>query len=156
VGWPGHPRIHLKLDTEHPIYAAHRQKIVWIDDGLAFIGGIDLTVGRWDTSVCDIVRRRWLAATNQQLEPAASGGDPWPARLEPDFRKIDVALSRTAPPWRGVADVREGLACTKALLRATERSIFIEQQYLTGRSYGRILARSLRKRPVAASKGCTG
>jgi phosphatidylserine/phosphatidylglycerophosphate/cardiolipin synthase-like enzyme len=179
LGWPGHPRIHLKLDTEHPIYAAHHQKIVCVDDSLAFVGGIDLTVGRWDTSdhlahdlrrrnpdgiyygplhdsqmmvdgeaaraVSDIVRRRWLTATNQQLEPAAGGDDLWPARLEPDFRKIDVALSRTAPPWRGGAGVREGLACTKALLRAARGSIFIEQQYLTVRSFGRILARSLRQ-----------
>ena len=47
--WQEHGRIHLRLDQEHPIYAAHHQKIVCIDDGLAFIGGIDLTVERWDT-----------------------------------------------------------------------------------------------------------
>ncbi|HWL66903.1 MAG TPA: phospholipase D-like domain-containing protein [Geminicoccus sp.] len=47
--WEQHPRIHLKLDREHPVYAAHHQKIVCIDDQLAFVGGIDLTVKRWDT-----------------------------------------------------------------------------------------------------------
>lgn len=47
--WQNHPRIQLKLDTEHPVYAAHHQKIVAIDDRLAFVGGIDLTVERWDT-----------------------------------------------------------------------------------------------------------
>jgi phosphatidylserine/phosphatidylglycerophosphate/cardiolipin synthase-like enzyme len=47
--WMKHPRITVKLDTRHPIYAAHHQKIVGIDDTLAFAGGIDLTVGRWDT-----------------------------------------------------------------------------------------------------------
>ena len=47
--WQDHPRIHLRLDREHPIYAAHHQKIVCIDDCLAFAGGIDLTVRRWDT-----------------------------------------------------------------------------------------------------------
>jgi phosphatidylserine/phosphatidylglycerophosphate/cardiolipin synthase-like enzyme len=47
--WQEHERIHLRLDREHPIYAAHHQKIVCIDDGLAFVGGIDLTVDRWDT-----------------------------------------------------------------------------------------------------------
>jgi phosphatidylserine/phosphatidylglycerophosphate/cardiolipin synthase-like enzyme len=46
--WQDHPRIHLKLDTKHPIYAAHHQKIVCIDESLAFVGGIDLTVRRWD------------------------------------------------------------------------------------------------------------
>ncbi|MGE0847730.1 MAG: hypothetical protein AB7L41_15795, partial [Flavobacteriaceae bacterium] len=47
--WQKHPRIHLKLDTRHPVYGAHHQKIVAIDDSIAFLGGIDLTVRRWDT-----------------------------------------------------------------------------------------------------------
>ena len=46
--WQDHPRIKIKLDTYHPIYAAHHQKIVTVDDCLAFSGGMDLTVGRWD------------------------------------------------------------------------------------------------------------
>jgi phosphatidylserine/phosphatidylglycerophosphate/cardiolipin synthase-like enzyme len=50
AGWDDHPRIHVRLDGQHPIYGAHHQKIVCIDDGLAFVGGIDLTVERWDTS----------------------------------------------------------------------------------------------------------
>ena len=49
AAWQEHPRIHLRLDREHPIYGAHHQKIVCIDDCLAFSGGIDLTVERWDT-----------------------------------------------------------------------------------------------------------
>ena len=49
--WEEHERITLKLDTQHPIYAAHHQKIVCIDDRLAFVGGIDLTIQRWDC--CD-------------------------------------------------------------------------------------------------------
>lgn len=48
AAWQNHPRIHVKLDTTHPIYAAHHQKIVCIDDALAFVGGMDLTVERWD------------------------------------------------------------------------------------------------------------
>ncbi len=46
--WQDHARIAVKLDTYHPVYAAHHQKIVTIDDCLAFSGGMDLTVGRWD------------------------------------------------------------------------------------------------------------
>jgi phosphatidylserine/phosphatidylglycerophosphate/cardiolipin synthase-like enzyme len=52
--WQEHPRIHLRLDTFHPIYAAHHQKVVCIDEALAFVGGIDLTVRRWDTSQHDV------------------------------------------------------------------------------------------------------
>ena len=53
--WQNHPRLQLKLDTHHPLYAAHHQKIVCIDDSLAFVGGMDLTVERWDTCrhACD-------------------------------------------------------------------------------------------------------
>ncbi len=48
--WDDHPRIHVRLDTRHPIYGAHHQKIVCMDDTMAFAGGIDLTVERWDTA----------------------------------------------------------------------------------------------------------
>ncbi|ODN69694.1 phospholipase D-like domain-containing protein [Methylobrevis pamukkalensis] len=47
--WEDHPRIRVVLDRHHPIYAAHHQKIVVIDDAVAFTGGIDLTIDRWDT-----------------------------------------------------------------------------------------------------------
>lgn len=47
--WQDHPRIHLKLDNPSPLYGSHHQKIVVIDDVLAFAGGIDLTVHRWDS-----------------------------------------------------------------------------------------------------------
>jgi phosphatidylserine/phosphatidylglycerophosphate/cardiolipin synthase-like enzyme len=43
-------RVRLKLDSAHPVGAAHHQKIIVIDDCLAFCGGIDITADRWDTS----------------------------------------------------------------------------------------------------------
>ena len=46
--WSSHPRIHLKFDFKHPIRASHHQKIVCVDDVMAFAGGIDLTARRWD------------------------------------------------------------------------------------------------------------
>jgi phosphatidylserine/phosphatidylglycerophosphate/cardiolipin synthase-like enzyme len=44
-----HPRIHLQFDSTHPAGASHHQKIVVIDDSLAFAGGMDVAGGRWDT-----------------------------------------------------------------------------------------------------------
>lgn len=41
-------QIHLAFDGCHPIGACHHQKLVAIDNSLAFCGGIDLTQGRWD------------------------------------------------------------------------------------------------------------
>ena len=47
--WMKHPRIHTKLDAAHPTAASHHQKIVVLDDSMAFCGGIDMTAERWDT-----------------------------------------------------------------------------------------------------------
>lgn len=47
--WRFTKRIHLKLDAAHPLGASQHQKIVVIDDCIAFCGGIDMTSSRWDT-----------------------------------------------------------------------------------------------------------
>jgi phosphatidylserine/phosphatidylglycerophosphate/cardiolipin synthase-like enzyme len=43
-------RLTFAIDNHHPVGGAHHQKIVVIDDCLAFAGGIDVTADRWDTS----------------------------------------------------------------------------------------------------------
>lgn len=43
-------RFHFRLDGKHPSGASHHQKVVVIDDRIAFVGGIDLSRWRWDTS----------------------------------------------------------------------------------------------------------
>jgi phosphatidylserine/phosphatidylglycerophosphate/cardiolipin synthase-like enzyme len=47
--WMWHRRITARLDSAHPPAASHHQKIVVLDDSLAFCGGIDMTGERWDT-----------------------------------------------------------------------------------------------------------
>lgn len=47
--WKRHPRISFKMDEKHPIGGCQHQKVVVIDDAVAFCGGIDLTKNRWDT-----------------------------------------------------------------------------------------------------------
>ncbi|MGY1742073.1 MULTISPECIES: phospholipase D-like domain-containing protein [unclassified Blastococcus] len=42
-------RLTFTVDTHHPVGGAHHQKIVVVDDCLAFAGGIDVTADRWDT-----------------------------------------------------------------------------------------------------------
>lgn len=42
-------RVDYQLDGQSPFSACHHQKIVVIDGRLAFVGGIDVTSGRWDT-----------------------------------------------------------------------------------------------------------
>ena len=48
--WRTPPQIKVSLDGCLPLAACHHQKLVVIDGTLAFCGGLDLTVRRWDTS----------------------------------------------------------------------------------------------------------
>jgi len=43
------PRIHFRYDDRHPLGASHHQKVVVVDDAVAFSGGLDVTNHRWDT-----------------------------------------------------------------------------------------------------------
>jgi phosphatidylserine/phosphatidylglycerophosphate/cardiolipin synthase-like enzyme len=62
-----HPRVHLKFDRTHPPGASHHQKIVVVDDSVAFAGGMDIAGGRWDTS------------EHRAYDPRRSGKDePYP------------------------------------------------------------------------------
>jgi phospholipase D1/2 len=49
LGRHTHPRFHFHLDENFPSGVSQHQKVVVIDDAVAFAGGLDLTVRRWDT-----------------------------------------------------------------------------------------------------------
>jgi phosphatidylserine/phosphatidylglycerophosphate/cardiolipin synthase-like enzyme len=68
--WMAHPRIHTKLDSFHPTGASHHQKIVVVDDGFAFCGGIDMTEDRWDT-------REHRHGDERRRRPNGSLYGPW-------------------------------------------------------------------------------
>jgi phospholipase D1/2 len=70
LDWLGGNRLHFHLDQQHPPGGCHHQKIVVIDDSIAFCGGIDVTDGRWDTPAHrdDEPLRRG---------PGGSRHDPW-------------------------------------------------------------------------------
>ncbi len=102
--WAASEHVHFKLDGAHPAGASHHQKIVVIDDALAFCGGIDMTGDRWDTREHrDDDERRRRPTTRRRYGPwhdatmavdgdaakalgelarerwAAAGGEPIPA-----------------------------------------------------------------------------
>jgi phosphatidylserine/phosphatidylglycerophosphate/cardiolipin synthase-like enzyme len=68
--WKAHKRITSRFDGAHPPAASHHQKIVVIDDCLAFCGGIDMTGDRWDT-------REHLDDEPRRRRPGGSRHDPW-------------------------------------------------------------------------------
>jgi phospholipase D1/2 len=69
--WARRDNIHFKLDHNHPHEASHHQKILVIDDRLAFCGGIDITGSRWDT-------REHKDEPSKRREPTTRRAyDPW-------------------------------------------------------------------------------
>jgi phosphatidylserine/phosphatidylglycerophosphate/cardiolipin synthase-like enzyme len=60
----------VKLDSHHPTGSSHHQKLVCIDDSLAFCGGIDTTCDRWDT-------REHLPDNPGRKRPDGSLYGPW-------------------------------------------------------------------------------
>jgi len=122
--WARHPRIHVKLDAHHPTGSSHHQKIVSIDDCLAFCGGIDMTAERWDTRAHrdDDPGRRlpsgkpykpWHDATTAITGPAAS------ALAELCRDRWRLATQRRLPPVDGA------VACWPESLPATFEDVDI-------------------------------
>lgn len=112
VGWASHGRIHFRFDGAHPAGGSHHQKIVVIDDQLAFCGGIDMTGSRWDTRAhkpADPRRRRpttrrrympWHDATMAVSGEAARAlGDLGRKRWEAASGETLPAPTAATDPW---------------------------------------------------------
>jgi len=71
LDWKTHRRLRFCLDDQCPLGASHHQKVVVLDDKLAFAGGLDLTRGRWDTPEhrADDPRRNAVDASDLPIRP---------------------------------------------------------------------------------------
>lgn len=49
LNWNTPDQVRFCLDRKAPLGCSHHQKIVIVDDAVAFSGGLDLTIRRWDT-----------------------------------------------------------------------------------------------------------
>jgi phosphatidylserine/phosphatidylglycerophosphate/cardiolipin synthase-like enzyme/uncharacterized membrane protein YdjX (TVP38/TMEM64 family) len=178
-GWTPARRVHYRYDDTHPVAGCQHQKIVLIDDALAFVGGIDLTVRRWDTpehradeprrvaydkpyppfhdlmmavdgeaarKLAAIARERWKAATGKSLQPVAADGDPWPEKLAPDLRDVEVGIARTMPPRGEVPAIREVEKLYLDTIAAARRTLYIENQYFTSPRIAAALEKRLAER----------
>jgi phospholipase D1/2 len=68
-GWLSHDRIHMRFDSRHPLRGSHHQKIVVVDDRLAFVGGIDLTARRWDEPSHDVFNPHRISPDGTAYDP---------------------------------------------------------------------------------------
>lgn len=87
--WKMHRQIHFKLDSAQPIGGSHHQKIVAIDDCLAFCGGIDVTSRRWDT-------REHRDDDPRRVSPGGRHHDPWHDAIVAFDGKAAAALGELA------------------------------------------------------------
>ena len=90
-------RLTFTVDTHHPVGGAHHQKIVVIDDCLAFTGGIDVTADRWDTS---------------------DHSDGNPHRRRPATGRVE---GRLTGPWHDTTSIMTGPAARAVAELARER-----------------------------------
>ena len=92
--WMRHPRIHTRLDGHHPTGASHHQKVVAIDDCMAFCGGIDMTSERWDT-------REHLDEEPRRVRPWGRPYKPWHDATTAVSGPVAAALGEMARTrWR--------------------------------------------------------
>ncbi|HVF95241.1 MAG TPA: phospholipase D-like domain-containing protein [Sphingomonas sp.] len=142
-----HPRIHVRLDGHHPTGASHHQKIVCIDDCLAFCGGIDMTDERWDTcdhrdddprrvSASGKPHKPWHDATTAVAGPAAAAlaeicRERWLLGTGETLPPVDAARScwpaSLKPMFR---DIDVGLAQTRPAMPGDEPVHQIEALFL--------------------------
>jgi phospholipase D1/2 len=96
-----HPRLHFALDADHGSGGSHHQKVIVVDDEVAFVGGIDLTFHRWDLPAHLPFDPRRLDADGQHYGPfhdvhAAVSG-PAAAALG-ELARMRWNVRRRAPP----------------------------------------------------------
>jgi len=147
LDWKPHRHIRFRFDDTHPLAGSHHQKIVVIDDKLAFSGGLDLTNRRWDTPdhIPDDKRRAFddkpyppfhdvmLALDGEAArELAANARKRWRLATGRRAAKSEGARGDPWPPELrvDVSDVTVGIACTIPPTRGKEGVHHVERLYL--------------------------
>lgn len=150
LNWMRARRFQFRLDSAHPAGASHHQKIVVIDDVLAFCGGIDMTDDRWDTRAHadgDVRRVRPSGRAYAPFHDATVAVDGAAAaalgalarerwyratgeRLTPPDRTDHDPWPDTLTPV--LCDVEVGIARTEPAYRGRRGVREIEQLYLAG------------------------
>jgi phospholipase D1/2 len=146
--WAFDPKISIKWDSNHPLDGSHHQKILVIDDALAFCGGIDITGSRWDTrGHRDKEPGRRRPFTGRRYDPwhdatmavdgdaACALGDLARVRWEVASRQKLPAAPRGSDPWPeelepGFRDVDVAIARTRGETGPLEEIREIEKLFV--------------------------
>ena len=102
LGWQMPKQVRFRFDDRHPIGGSHHQKIIVVDDVLAFCGGVDLTGHRWDTTAHRVEEPARVNAAGTPYEPyhevQAMVCGPVAASLGTLARRRWQALGESMPP----------------------------------------------------------
>ena len=69
LGWRTPDRVTLCIDNSVPFGSSQHQKIVVVDDAVAFSGGLDLTIRRWDTTAHSAENRHRVDPSGHPYRP---------------------------------------------------------------------------------------
>lgn len=168
----GHPRVHFKNDRSPYAFGSFHEKLVLIDNSCGFLGGMDISVNRWDTPDHELnskLRERedisYLPIHDAQfifkgplLEKVRI---MMQARLNPDIVHIDQYPENNVTlqtPYPSIEDTYGSLSRTDPALgayeiesiyldaiRSAKKYIYIENQYFTCLSIAKALAAQLEK-----------
>ncbi|HZB54425.1 MAG TPA: VTT domain-containing protein [Reyranella sp.] len=69
LGWRTPERVTLCIDNSVPFGSSQHQKIVVVDDAVAFSGGLDLTIRRWDTTAHSAENRQRVDPSGHPYRP---------------------------------------------------------------------------------------
>ena len=102
-------RVEILLDSHLPVGASHHEKLVVIDDAVAYCGGVDLTVRRWDIAAHhpaeprrkDPARKPYVPQHDVQI---VVQGDAAAALAERARTRWEHAGGEPLAPTRGPAD----------------------------------------------------
>jgi len=157
----GHKRIHWKMDNCHPPGASHHQKLIVVDRGIAFVGGMDICSSRWDDrdhsaqakerayapyhdvqsyltgDAVDVLRswfcERWQLASGSPLDLPDCPRTSIEIRPTFEVHAPRVGLARTWPKMDEPphAPIRELYHLHARAIAAAKRVIYIENQYFS-------------------------
>lgn len=98
MDWLTSRRMRFKLDSAHPAGSAQHQKIVVVDDVLAFCGGLDMTARRWDTRAHHDDDRRRVGYRRDPWHDATTAVDGAVARAMGELARARWRAATGASP----------------------------------------------------------
>jgi uncharacterized membrane protein YdjX (TVP38/TMEM64 family) len=93
----------------------------------------------------ELARERWSRGACERPPSAKGGGDAWPESVTPDFRDTAVGIARTLPLSDEHEEIREVERLYLDSIARAERSIYVENQYLTFTKFAQVLSARMRE-----------